>query len=90
MKTIDYSGLPNHMQEGMRRYIEQGVRPGDFLSAVLSNDLMQALGKADTINSRLLWEYGNFLYNEAPAWSFGSTERFENWIKMGGLAGGAT
>jgi hypothetical protein len=32
---IDYSTLPEHMQESMRRYIEKGIQPGSFLAAIL-------------------------------------------------------
>ena len=44
--TINYDSLPPHMHDVMRLYIEHGIEPGSFLTAVLSNDLMKALGKA--------------------------------------------
>lgn len=40
---IDYSILPEHMRDAMRRYIENGEPVGDFLNAILRNDLMDAL-----------------------------------------------
>lgn len=87
MSNIDYSGLPEHMRDGMRLYIERGVPPGSFLTAVLSNDLMGALGKADDTNLHALPAYGRFLYNEAPSPCFGSPEHVRDWCEAGGLAG---
>ena len=80
MKKIDYGMLPYHMQEGMRNYIEHGILPGGFLTAVLENDLMGAISKADDFNKRRLHDYGMFLYNEVPASCFGSPEAVQKWI----------
>lgn len=80
-RGIDYSTLPEHMQDGMRLYIESGINPGSFLRAVLENNLMEALGRADHINRHALFEYGSFLYNEAPPNCFGSPENVAAWIK---------
>lgn len=87
--TINYDSLPPHMQDGMRLYIENGIEPGSFLTAVLSNDLMKALGKADDVNLYALPAYGRFLYNNAPCGCYGSPKAVETWIKHGGLAGDA-
>lgn len=87
MMNIDYSKLPPHMQGGMQRYIENGIGPGDFMFAVLSNDLMGAMGRADDVNLYALPEYGRFLYNDAPANCFGSKEAVIAWIHHGGLKG---
>ena len=79
-EPIDYSPLPEHMQDGMRRYMESGIEPGSFLYAVLSNNLMDAFGRADSINRHHLREYCEWLYNYAPRGSFGSQERVKAWI----------
>jgi len=79
-RPIDYSPLPEHMQDGMQMYIEYRIEPGSFLTAVLENDLMGALGKADDINKHRLYDYGLWLYNEAPAGCFGSVEAVREWL----------
>lgn len=79
-RPIDYSGLPEHMQGAMRLYMERGIEPGSFLLAVLSNDLMGAIGRADSINKHRLNEYAMWLYNDAPSASFGSPEKVKQWI----------
>jgi hypothetical protein len=84
---IDYTRLPYHMRDGMQLYIEEGIVPGSFLRAVLSNDLMGALGKADDINQAILPVYGRFLYNDAPCGCYGSPETVAAWCNSGGLNG---
>lgn len=84
---IDYSRLPHHMQDGMRRYIESGIQPGQFLTAVLSNDLFGALKRADDTNINALPDYGRFLYNNAPCGCYGSAQHVRDWISHGGMNG---
>lgn len=72
--------IPSHMHGAVRRYFFNGIAPGSFLTAVLSNDLMGALGKGDDENRNALPQYGVFLYNYVPAGSFGSPERVNAWL----------
>ncbi len=72
--------IPESMCGGLERYLESHVRPGQFLSAVLQNDLREAVGRADDKNVRLLHVYVAYLYNEAPAKSWGSKEAFDAWL----------
>ncbi len=87
MREINYSRLPAHMQDGMRLYIENGIPPGSFQTAVLSNDLMGAFRRADDVNRLAMLDYATFLHNEAPCGCFGSPEHVKDWIAQGGLAG---
>lgn len=82
MKTVDYSVLPEHMREGMQRYIEHGIRPGDFLYLILCNDFVHALGHADDINTARIVDYAKFLYWELPSGCWGSEEKVKNWIAV--------
>jgi len=82
-----YYGIPEYMRGALDRYIDQGIPGGDFLNAVLENDLMKALGRADDANVNALPDYGMFLYNQAPSTSYGSPERVKDWIASGGLQG---
>jgi hypothetical protein len=70
---------------GLRRYIEQGIGPGHFLSALLSNNLRASVERADDINRRAIVDYVKFLYNYAPAGAGGSPEKFEAWIARSDL-----
>lgn len=81
----DWTLIPDHMIGGLRRYFENGIRPGEFLTAVLSNDLRGAFERADHINERRVRDYMVFLYNYAPYGSWGSPEQFKAWIDHKGL-----
>jgi len=85
--NINYSNLPTHMQDGARRYIEDGIPGGSFFDALVSNDLMRAFGKADDVNRAAMWDWCLFLYNEAPSRCFGSPEIVSAWVKSGGING---
>ena len=73
--------IPERMMEGIWRYIEHRVTPGDFLTAVLCNDLAEACGRADDENMRNLPAYVAYFYNEAPSLCWGSSEKVEKWLK---------
>ncbi len=73
-KPIDYSGLPEHLQGGMRRYLEDGRPVGSFLRAVLSNDLCLAVLLCSDVSQ--LPSIARWLVNDAPQGSFGSREAY--------------
>ena len=80
-------GIPDYMIGGLTRYLLNGIPPGSFLTAVLSNDLMEALGHADYENQTALPAYGTFLYNYAPRNCKGSPEAVREWLMSGGILG---
>src|ERR1700688_125871 len=81
----DWSLIPSHCIGGLRRYIENGIEPGSFLTAVLSNNLRHACEYADSTNKHRLFDYCQFLYSYAPSECWGSPERFDAWVKKRGL-----
>ena len=83
----DYSKLPSHIQGGVKRYIENGVKPGDFLTAVICNDLKESFGRADKTNIERMFDIVSFFYNEAPGGCWGSKGRMKDWMKRGGWEG---
>lgn len=82
----DYSRLPAHMQGAARRYVEQGIPPGSFLTAVLENNLMQAFARADEINTDAMRVWTEWLYWEAPGNCHGSPTLVQTWIEHKGLS----
>ena len=63
--------IPDRMMEGLKRWIDHGIKPGSFMLAVLTNDLRGAIERADDEN----------LYNEAPGGCWGSVEKVADWAK---------
>ena len=78
MSTI-YDRLPEHMREAARLYIEEGEMPGHFLTAVLTNNLVEAFGNADEDNRSCMWEWCLWLYNEIPMPAWGSANKVLAW-----------
>ena len=78
--------IPDRMMGGIERYIDNGVLPGDFLTAIIHNNLKEAVTRADDENLRNLPAYVAYFYNNAPAPCWGSEEAMKQWItnKKGG------
>lgn len=73
---LNYQKIPVHyMLSGMQRYVEHGIEPGSFLTAVLCNDLKGAVANADDNNIQELVEWVRFCWNELPANIWGSPEK---------------
>lgn len=78
--NIDYTKCPSkYMIHGLQLYVEQGIKPGSFLQAVLANDFTKAVTKADSANRELLHEWAIFILNELPDECWGSWEALKNW-----------
>jgi hypothetical protein len=52
------------------------------LAAVLSNDLMDACGRADSNNLDNIAAYPAFMYNEMDSRSYGSRKAVKDWLDM--------
>lgn len=74
-------GIPETMHDGVIDYVLHGLRPGHFLSAVLSNDLHEAVRRADAPNQAALAGYVQFFAHYVPASMWGSPARFEAWLR---------
>ena len=72
-------GIPEQMHDGLVLYLLHGVRPGHFLTAVLSNDLLEACKRGDAPNQAALANYIGFLYHHAPLDAWGSPETVNAW-----------
>ena len=76
--------IRDNMMEAIRRYIDHGIPPGDFLTAVIENNLSEAVGRADDQNCANLPAFVAYFYNEAPGPCWGSPEKRRAWITKGG------
>ena len=77
--------IPEHMRASMVRYILLGIRPGNFLTAVLQGDLFDAVAKADETNRIQFHNYVRFLHNYAPGNCYGDTSLIIAWAAKGGF-----
>ena len=77
---IDYSALPRSLQAAARRWIEEHQLPGHFLTAVIKNDLRDAVARADDDNIKCLRLILQWFYCDAPSGCHGSVENVEAWV----------
>lgn len=87
MREISYDLLPEHMRAGARRYIEDGIPPGDFMLAVLTNNFKEACARADDVNKSNLISWATWLVMECPFLAQGSEEAVRGWVEACGLGG---
>lgn len=73
--------VPEHILPGIARYLVSGIVPGDFLTAMLTNDLRGVIQGADDQNIMALPAIWNFLYNNIPSSAWGSRERLAKWVE---------
>lgn len=76
----NWSLIPPHMREGLTLYLTNGVMPGSFLCAVLNNDLVEAVKRADDENAHRLPGYIRFLYNYVDSRAWGRKGCVEEWV----------
>lgn len=70
------------MVKAIRLYVDKGFEPGDFLTAVICNNLSEAIGRADSDNMRNLPAFVAYFYNECPAPCWGSRAKMDAWIAL--------
>jgi hypothetical protein len=78
--------IPQRMRGAALRYIMDGVIPGHFMTAVFENNLYEAVCCADEENRQCLHAYAMML-NAIPAGCWGSRDRVNEWVRVGGLNG---
>jgi len=72
--------IPQLLQDGLDRYVKRGIACGDFLTAVLENNLMEAFGRADDLNRINLFNICKYVYNEMPGACHGSPAKVREWL----------
>ena len=71
--------IPQPLLNSLELYVERGVLPGGFLSAVLRNDLSEALSYASDSSLTCIRTIHMFIYNCAPGFCWHSPEKVEAW-----------
>lgn len=80
-------GVPTEVYHSLRRFIDDGIRTGSFLHAVLCNDLTEAALRADSDNIEALGRIARYVWEAVPALARGNEEKVEAWIAKGGARG---
>lgn len=75
-------GVPAHTLAGLVAYRDAGMPVGDFLHAVLTNDLSEAVCRADDANLPALSDIVHWVRENLPASAYGSKKNVEAWLEM--------
>jgi hypothetical protein len=71
------------IKKGLDLYASEGIPTGSFLRAVLENNLMLAVVRADPESLRQIREICLYVHNELePGLCHGSRERVAAWLEM--------
>ena len=73
-------GVPEHLIDGLALYLVAHIQPGHFLTAVLSNDLREAIGRGDTASIAGLKPLVVYLYNRVPGNAWGNAQNVSDWL----------
>jgi hypothetical protein len=81
LEEFEYEGMriPSRMHDSIVDYLEYGRPTGDFLEAILANNLMGAVRTADGQNAKIIPAYVAFLYIHVPGDAWGSPETVQKW-----------
>ena len=74
--------LPPAIKEKIDAYVQDHRPVGDFLRAVIENDLWRAVGRADDENLAALPAIVGYLYNECDYKCWGSPEAYRLWSQQ--------
>lgn len=67
--------------EGLRRYLENAILPGDFLKSLLTNDLQKFFAYADDFNGKHGREWVQWMHWQFPSNAYGSHDAVDSFIR---------
>ena len=73
--------IPEYTKAAIDRYVNDRLQPGGFLTAVLTNNLMDAHNRADDQNSAAMEDILKYVYWEIPSLAWGSEEKVAAWLR---------
>jgi hypothetical protein len=73
--------IPQATLDSLDRYVNHKLMPGSFLTAVLSNDLFGAVGRADSENLAALPDLVKYIYNNVPSAAWGNRDAVWRYVE---------
>lgn len=75
-----YYPIREDLYGALERYLNHGIMPGSFLTAVLENNLSEAFGRADICNEANMKNIVGYIYNNIPSYAWGSKEKVKQYL----------
>lgn len=76
----EYQALPKMGLRSLELYVNNRIKPGDFLTGVLENDLQKACAHADRENAPLITLWAKLIYNHTPSPCWGRPGKVRTWL----------
>ena len=77
--------IPQRFIGSLKRYSEAKIPCGHFLTAILENDLLDTINRADEDAIKIIPELVKYVYNELPMECWGSPEKVKSWLNCQSL-----
>ena len=77
--NVDYSFIRPDIRDALDAWGREAFPVGGFLTAVLENNLSEALGRADEYNLKTIFHIVSYVYNELPSHCWGSPKNVSQW-----------
>ena len=79
--------LPESSRTAVAYWIMEGSAVGDFLLAVITNDLRKTVALGDPENVAALRDYVTYFHNFTPSGCWGNEVSYRTWRDAGGIKG---
>ena len=76
-----YNKIPPAVLAALTRYKDFHINPGGFARAVISNDLITSVQRADSQSLKALPQIAAWAFTELPNEAWGSCEKFKEWAR---------
>ena len=73
--------IPSHTKAVIDRYVRDHCPTGGFLYAVLTNDLFEAVARADEYNRECLSDICEYIQTHIPSIAWGNPEKVRQWLE---------
>jgi len=77
----DPNFCPLPIRAAIDRFVRDRLRPGGFVNAILENDLLEAINRADSANLFLIPHIVAYMAEHVPASARGSEAWVNDWLQ---------
>lgn len=74
--------IPVNIKEAIDGYVDHGHETGHFVTVVLSNDLVEAVSRADVASQAHLFNICTYVFNFIPEPCWGSKKKMSDWMAL--------
>lgn len=77
---MEKKSIPEWMKYDIDNYVKKRVEPGQFLTAVLENNLFESVSRADPESLIHIADLCKYINNKIPSECWGSKDKVSSWL----------